>query len=136
MATRLNPYINFGDRAREAMEFYQSVLGGTLNMNTFGDFGGQGEDADKIMHSQLETEAGLTIMGADAPAGMSHTMGDNVSLCLNGDDSAELHRLFDGLADGGSVTVPLEKQMWGDEFGSFVDKFGISWMVNIAGAGG
>ncbi|MGC4937431.1 VOC family protein [Kribbella sp. DT2] len=132
MASRLNPYIAFDGQAREAMEFYQQVFGGDLAINTFGEFGAtDSPDADKIMHSQLETPSGYTVMGSDVPQGMEYTRGTNVSVSLSGDNSDELHGYWDKLAEGGTVSVPLEKQMWGDEFGMCVDRFGIAWMVNI-----
>jgi PhnB protein len=132
MASRLNPYLSFTDNARQAMEFYRSVFGGTLALNTFGEAGGQaGPDADKIMHGMLETDGGFTLMGSDTPQGMEHNPGTNIAISLSGDDADELHRYWNGLSDGGTVTVPLEKQMWGDEFGMCVDRFGIGWMVNI-----
>jgi PhnB protein len=115
------------------MEFYKDVFGGTLTMNTFGEYGAQGSpDADKIMHAQLETERGFTLMGADTPTGMNHSPGTNISISLSGDDPDELRGYWQRLADGGTISVPLEKQMWGDEFGMCVDRFGIGWMVNIA----
>ena len=133
MASRLNPYISFTDNARPAMEFYKDVFGGTLTMNTFGEYGAQDTpDSDKIMHAQLETERGFTLMGADTPTGMDHTPGTNISVSLSGDDGEELRGYWQKLSDGGTVSVPLEKQMWGDEFGMCVDRFGIGWMVNIA----
>jgi PhnB protein len=133
MASRLNPYIAFDGQAREAMEFYQQVFGGDLVINTFGEFGAtDSPDADKIMHSQLETPSGYTVMGSDVPQGMEYTRGTNVSVSLSGDDGDELHGYWDKLAEGGTVSVPLEKQMWGDEFGMCVDRFGIAWMINIA----
>lgn len=121
-------------RAREAVEFYQSVLGGELSMMTFGQMGTEGPLADQLMHSQLETPAGFTLMVADAPPEMVQvTPGDNVSVSLSGDDEAELRGWFAGLAEGGTVTMPLERQVWGDTFGALTDRFGIGWMVNIAG---
>lgn len=137
MASRLNPYINVPDgKAREAMEFYQSVLGGELNVMTFGDMGTEGDLATQVMHSQLETPAGFTLMGADAPTEMVQvTYGDNISVSLSGDDTEELTGYFNGLAEGGTIRMPLEKQVWGDVFGQLVDKFGVSWLVNIAGEG-
>jgi PhnB protein len=132
MASRLNPYISFADDARQAMEFYKTVFGGTLTLNTFGEFGAQDSpDADKIMHGMLETAGGFTLMGADTPAGMEHNPGTNIAVSLSGDDAEELRGYWEKLSDGGTVSVPLEKQMWGDEFGACVDRFGIGWMVNI-----
>lgn len=133
MATRLNPYISFKDNAREAMEFYSSVFGGELAVNTFGEYGDTGPSADKVMHSQLETPSGYTIMGADTPEGMPYEPGTNITVSLSGDDADELRGYWDKLSDGGTVTMPLEKQMWGDEFGMVTDRFGIGWLVNIAG---
>jgi PhnB protein len=134
MASRLNPYISFKDNAREAMEFYRDVFGGTLDINTFGQFGApDGPEANKVMHAMLETDSGFTLMASDTPEGMSHNPGDNISVSLSGDDERELRGYWDRLSDGGTVTMPLEKQMWGDMFGSCTDRFGIGWMVNIAG---
>ena len=133
MSMRLNPYISFAGNAREAMGFYQSVLGGTLTMNTFGEFGDpNAEGANKVMHAMLETDKGLTLMGADTPPGMSFNPGDTMTVSLSGDDAADLHAYWDKLSDGGTVSVPLERQMWGDEFGQCVDRFGVGWLVNIA----
>jgi PhnB protein len=132
VASRLNPYISFAGNARQAMEFYKRVFGGTLTLNTFGEFGGQDPgDADKIMHGMLETGSGFTLMGADTPAGMEHNPGNNIAVSLSGDDADELRGYWEKLSDGGTVSVSLEKQMWGDEFGACVDQFGIAWMVNI-----
>ena len=135
MASRLNPYISFAGNARQAMEYYEGVFGGTLTVNTFGEYGApDAPEADKIMHAQLETENGLTLMGADTPPGTEHEPGNNTAVSLSGDDADELRGYWEKLSDGGSVSVPLEKQMWGDEFGMCVDQFGIGWMVNIAGS--
>jgi len=132
MASRLNPYISFTDNARQAMEFYRGVFGGTLTLNTFGEFGApDGPDADKVMHGMLETDTGFTLMGADTPTGMEHNPGNNIAVSLSGEDAAELRDYWAKLSEGGTVSVPLEKQMWGDEFGMCVDPFGIAWMVNI-----
>ena len=133
MASRLNPYISFSDTARQAMEFYREVFGGELTLSTFGESGmAEGPDADKVMHAQLETPAGYTLMASDTPPGMDRSVGTNISISLSGDDGDDLRGYFARLSDGGAVTVPLEKQMWGDEFGMCVDQFGIAWMVNIS----
>jgi len=133
MTSRLNPYISFSDNARQAMEFYRDVFGGSLNLNTFGQYGAQDSpDAEKIMHGSLETDSGFTLMAADTPQGMEHKPGNNISVSLSGDDAEELRGYWAKLSEDGTVSVPLEKQMWGDEFGSCVDRFGITWLVNIA----
>ncbi|OIJ64263.1 VOC family protein [Streptomyces mangrovisoli] len=133
MPSRLNPYLSFDGNAKPALEFYKDVFGGTLNLSTFGEFG-QSDDAvaDKIMHGMLETPGGFTLMGADVPPGMEHHPGNTFAVSLSGDDDGELRGYWEKLSTGGSVSVPLEKQMWGDVFGMCVDRFGIAWMVNIA----
>jgi PhnB protein len=133
MASRLNPYISFDGNARQAMEFYKDVFGGELSLNTFGDFGAaEAPEANNIMHSLLETSSGFTLMGADNPPGQQHNPGNNIAVSLSGDDSDQLRGYWQKLSADGTVAVPLEKQMWGDEFGMCVDRFGITWMVNIS----
>jgi PhnB protein len=132
MASTLNPYLSFRGDARQALEFYQSVFGGELTLSTFGEFGMPGADADGIMHGQLETPSGYTLMASDTPEGMDYKPGTNITVSLSGDDTEELRGYFAKLAEGGTVTMPLEKQMWGDEFGQCVDKFGIPWMANVS----
>ncbi len=132
MASRLNPYINFPGNAREAMEFYKGVFGGSLTLSTFGEFGAEDSPAaDKIMHAQLETDRGYTLMASDLPPGMEHTPGNNIAVSLSGDDADELRGYWERLSEGGQVSMPLEKQVWGDEFGMCVDRFGVAWMVDI-----
>ena len=134
MASTLNPYLSFRDDARAAMEFYQAALGGELTISTFSEFGdADAPEANLVMHSQLTTPSGFTLMGADTPPGMEFQEGGRFSISLSGDDEAELHGYFDKLSEGGTVTMPLEKQMWGDVFGMVTDPFGVGWMVNIAG---
>jgi PhnB protein len=135
MTVRLNPYLSFRDSAREAMTFYQSVLGGELTVSTFADFQASDDPAeqDKVMHSHLETPDGLVLMGADTPEGMEYQQQAGVSVSLSGDDEARLRGYWDRLSEGGTVTMPFEKAPWGATFGMCVDRFGTSWMVNAGG---
>jgi len=132
MTAQLNPYLTFPGTAREAMTFYKDVFGGELTMNTFGEFGAEGEGNDGIMHAQLETPSGMVLMASDTAPGQGEGFraGDHMSVSLSGDDEA-LRGYWDRLSQGATVTMPLEKQMWGDEFGMLTDRFGIPWMVNI-----
>lgn len=136
MATTLNPYINFDGNTREAMEFYKSIFGGKLDLNTYGDLKSAEDPSDenKIMHSQLET-AEFKFMAADIPKKFKSKVGKNAdvnfSMSLSGEDGDALKGYFEKLSEGGTVTMPLARQMWGDEFGMVDDKFGITWMVNI-----
>jgi PhnB protein len=136
MASRLNPYINFPGTAREAMTFYQEVFGGELVLTPFGQYKDPSAEAtpldDNIMHSQLETPSGYTLMGSDGAPGQEVKPGNNFSVSLSGDDAEQLRGYFAKLAEGGTINTPLEKQMWGDEFGDVTDRFGISWIVNIS----
>ena len=131
MGCQLNPYIAFSGKARAAMEFYQEVLGGQLQLGTVGDFGSpDAPNADEIMHAVLGTPDGYTVMAMDVPDDPPSNPDPNVALYLGGDD-ARIRDYFEKLSAGGTVTMPLEKQVWGDEAGSLVDQFGITWMVNI-----
>ncbi len=135
MQTKLNPYLSFRDNTREAMAFYQTVFGGKLTMATFKDLHAS-QDAsedDMIMHSELEAENGLTFMASDTPGRMEYRAGTNFSMSLSGDNEAELRGYFEQLSAGGTITMPLEKAPWGDTFGMLTDKFGVAWLVNIAG---
>jgi PhnB protein len=136
MSSLLNPYLQFNGNAREAMEFYQGVFGGQLTSNTFGEFGAPDPAiADLIMHASLTTDSGYALMASDIAPGMEYQPGSTVTISLSGDDTV-LRDYFAKLADGGEVTLKLEKQMWGDEFGQCTDRFGIRWMVNISAAQG
>ncbi len=136
MNSRLNPYLGFKDNAREAMEFYKSVFGGELALNTFKEYQASQDPAedDKIMHGALEVPNGMMLMGADTPNSIEYKPGSTISVSLSGDNEEELRGYYDKLlADGGMAPMPIAKAPWGDTFGMVVDKFGTQWMVNIAG---
>ena len=136
MPTRLNPYLSFRDNAREAMEFYKSVFGGELDVNTFADFNASQDasESDKVMHSQLEAPNGILLMGADTPASMEFQEGSNGSISLSGEDESELRGYYDKLSADGTVIMPLDEAPWGDFFGMCTDRFGVRWLVNISSA--
>jgi PhnB protein len=129
----LNPYLNFKDTTREAMEFYHGVFGGKLDMNTFKEFQASQDPADDdlIMHAQLDAD-GILFMAADTPGHMEYSPGSNFSMSLSGEDEARLRGYFDKLQEGGTVLQPLEKASWGDTFGMLVDRFGVRWLVNVS----
>ena len=132
MASRLNPYLSFDGNARSALEFYSDVLGGTLTVNTYGEYGDPGAPgSDKVMHGMIVTDSGMTLMGSDNPPDAEHNPGNNIAISLSGENADDLRGYWEKLSDEATVTVPLERQMWGDEFGMLIDKFGIGWMVNI-----
>ena len=142
MAINLNPYINWRGQAREAMEFYQSVLGGELNVMTFADMGGTAAEeaeaageSDWVMHAALSVSDSVLLMGADHP---THVPGEpqtqQVSISGPAEDGDTLRSWWDGLSDGATVLQPLEQAPWGDSFGMLRDKYGVDWLVNIGGA--
>jgi PhnB protein len=132
MASQLNPYLNFNGTAREALEFYHSVLGGQLTLNTFGEMGMTGPDADRIMHGILETDLGYTVMGADITSEMEYHAPAGFSVSISGDDGDAMRGYWERLSAAGTTTMPLQKQVWGDEFGMCIDQYGVPWMVNIS----
>lgn len=129
----LNPYLLFNGGCKAAMEFYKSILGGELSMQTFGESGMPTPDEYKnhIIHARLENDT-LTFMASDSGHAGPVKFGDNVSLSISGSDKNKLTEWFNKLSESGKVDMPLAKQFWGDTFGMLIDKFGIHWMVNIS----
>lgn len=131
----LEPYLFFKGNAKEAMEFYKSVFGGELTMSKLGDSPKEVLDQmkvdesrhDEIMHASLRGPVNL--MGSDSNMASDHSA--KVELSLGGTDEAQMKGIFDKLAEGGKVRMPLEKQFWGDMFGMVTDKFGVDWNMNI-----
>lgn len=120
-------------QTKEAMEFYHSVLGGELIMQTFGESGmpTSDEDKDKIIHADLKNGT-LSFMASDGNSEHPVKMGDNIHMSIAGTDEKALKKYFDGLSKDGTIDMPLAKQFWGDLYGQLTDKFGVHWMVNIA----
>ncbi len=132
----VNPYLNFSGNCEEAFTFYRSVFGGDFtDVNRFSemppDVPGAESDGDKIMHISLPIGPNQVLMGSDRPDSMGPTtFGDSVQISIGPDSEGEAKRIFDGLAEGGEVTMPFEKTFWGADFGTCTDRFGINWMVN------
>lgn len=133
--SRLNPYLHFSNNAREAMEFYREVLGGELTISTFGQIGGMGlppAEHELVMHSQLETPDGFTLMAADTPSHQGpYTPPAAFSVSIDTDDDALIDRLWAALSEGATVTMPLGTPPWGGRFGMLTDRFGISWLLSV-----
>lgn len=132
MHPTLTPYLMFNGHCAEAMKFYQSVLGGKLTIRTYGEAMGEHaspEMKNRVMHASLEHEL-LSFMASDGAIG-EITFGNNVRLSIVGTDEAKLRGFFAQLSKDGKVSMPLEKQAWGDFYGAFTDKFGIHWMIDI-----
>lgn len=138
--TTINAYLTFNGNCEEAFEHYRSVFGGEYaSINRFGEMPPQEgqslppETKDKIMHISLPISAETILMGSDTGGEWADNfqMGNNFSLSIRTDSKEEADRLFDGLSDGGKITLPMNQTFWGDYFGMFTDKFGINWMVGF-----
>ena len=137
---RTSTYLNFMGKTEEAFRFYASVFGTELSpINRMSDVPpGPGmpalSDAEKnaVMHVMLPILGGHVLMGTDMLESMGHKLilGNNVSINLEPDTRAETERLFERLAEGGNVDMPLQDMFWGDYFGALTDKFGVRWMFN------
>ena len=136
----INPYLIFNGNCEEAFLFYQSVFGGEFPyVGKFKDMPPvEGNpvlseaDGNKIMHVTLPIGNGSVLMGSDSNSASGDVaFGQNVSLSINAKSKEEADKLFNGLSAGGTVTMPMNQTFWGAYFGMFVDKFGISWMVNF-----
>lgn len=131
----IEPYLFFKGNAKEAMEFYKNVFGGELTMSRLGDSPKEVLEQmkiaesrhDEIMHASLKGPVNL--MGSDSQMASDHSA--KVELSINGSDETQMRQIFDKLSEGGKVRMPLQKQFWGDIFGTVTDKFGVDWMMNI-----
>ena len=133
MTAELVPYLMFRGQAREALDLYTSVFGGEAEIMTFADMGGMGlpeEQHGLIMHAALQAP-GVHIYVSDTPESMGEAHA-NGAMALSGTDVGTLRGWWSGLAEGGTVDVPLEKAPWGDYFGQVKDRFGVDWMFNMA----
>lgn len=130
----INPYLTFDGQCGPAFQFYAKVLNGNLEaLFTFAESPAEGdvpEDfRDKIMHARLAV-GDQVLMGSDCPPQVPYRGISGVSISINVDRIAEAERVFNALADGGQVQMPLAQTFWAARFGLLVDRFGVSWMVN------
>ena len=137
-----NPYLNFNGNTEEAFNFYRSVFGGEfLMMVRFKDFpnhgmGATGPDLEKIAHIAMPLGGGNMLMGTDTieAFGRKAVMGTNFYITLEPESAEEAQRVFEQLAAGGKVEMPLQATEWAEKYGSCVDQFGVQWMVSYSGA--
>lgn len=133
----LNPYLNFNGNAEEAFRFYQSVFGGELFIQKMSDTP-HGEnlpdhEKDYVMHIAIPIGNGQFLMASDCldSMGQKVNMGNNNYISITPDSREEADRIFNRLSAGGNIEIPMADMFWGDYFGSFVDKFGVCWMINF-----
>lgn len=132
----IDPYLNLNGTTEEAFKFYRSVFGGEfLSLTRYKEI----PDADKFSEEEGEMIAHIALsmgknvlMGSDSLASMGKKadLGNSVYMMINAESEEEARGLFEGLSAGGKVEMPLEKTFWGDLYGTFVDKFGIWWMID------
>ena len=138
----INTYLNFDGNCEEAFNFYKSVFGGEFPyVGRYKDMPpGEGgktfspEEAERIMHISLPIGHGTHIMGSDTGGewASGYQQGNNFSISINADSKEEADHIFNGLAAGGNITMPLSNTFWGDYFGMLTDKFGINWMMSYS----
>lgn len=140
----LNPYLNFAGNCEEAFHFYKTIFGGDFgHVSRFKDMPPQPgvnlppSVGEKIMHISLPIGKGNALMGSDAGGDWAPKLvvGNNITMSITADSKAEADRIFNALAKGGNVTMPLADAFWGDYFGMCTDKFGINWMMSFSKAG-
>jgi PhnB protein len=130
---KLNPYLSFNDECKAAFKFYEQCFGGKIEMMmTYGEspMADQTppEQLDKIMHVSLMV-GDTILMGSDAPPEyFEKPQGFSVSLQF--DNIADAERIFNALAENGTVRMPLAETFWAARFGMLVDQFGTPWMIN------
>jgi PhnB protein len=133
----VNPYLNFNGNTEDAFNFYKSVFGGEFAMlQRFSDTPEASNmpegDRNKLMHIALPIGNGNVLMGTDVIESMGHKPvdGNNFSLSLEAESKDEADKIFNALASGGKVEMPMQNTFWGSYFGMTQDKFGIQWMMS------
>ena len=131
MKIRLSPYLAFNGNCNEALNFYNSVLGGTLEIKTFAEMPGDIPEADKekVMHGRLLFND-MELMASDSMRGQEAVNGTSIALSLEYVDLKEAERVFNKLSVEGKILMPFKESFWGAKFGMFTDKYGIQWMVH------
>lgn len=133
----VNPYLNFSGNCEDAFELYKAALGGEVSISRFSEMPADESsppvDGNLIMHVSLDFGNGQVLMGSDVPEHMGTVQfGNHASVSIGPDSAQDAKRIFDTLADGGTVTMPLQSTFWGADFGMLIDKFGVNWMINYA----
>ena len=137
--TKLNPYLSFKGTCEDAFNFYKSVFGNEFlfvgrfkDMPENANFPISESDKEKIMHISLPISNETVLFGCDTSNNFENStiIGNNITLSIETDSMDEATRIFKGLSDGGTVTMPLDKTFWDAYYGMFIDKYGINWMVN------
>ncbi|SHM78679.1 PhnB protein [Chitinophaga jiangningensis] len=135
----VNPYLNFNGHCEQAFLQYQSVFGTKIEfMSRFSEMPPEHpcdpEEKEKIMHVMLPIGNGTVLMGSDVPKAYQkpETASASFAVAVAPQSAEEADRIFNGLAEGGNITMPIGKTFWAEKFGMCVDRWGVNWMVNYA----
>ena len=132
---KLNPYLNFNGKCREAMTFYQACLGGELFMQKVAEspISAQipSEMGANVLHSSLTNNNVVVLMGSDM-MGSNVKNGNSITLFLDCESHEEINDVFGKLSENGQVITPLHQSFWGATFGELTDKYGLLWSFNYA----
>lgn len=133
--TQAIPYLAFDGTCADAMRFYEQALGGTLELMMSGADSPMAERipkefAHRILHARLVLPGGGMLYGGDAPAHVPYEGIKGVSITLDYDTVERAQQVFDALAAGGQVTMPMQPAFWAKRWGMVVDRFGTPWNVN------
>lgn len=134
---QLSAYLSFDGNCADAMRFYERVLGGRLEaMIRYADAPPDAdmpalsaEDAERIMYARLGLDE-QTLMGSDATAGHPYPGKQGVALSLVFPTVSDAQRVFEQLAEGGNVMMPLQKTFWAEAYGALIDRYGTRWMIS------
>ncbi|WP_421735583.1 VOC family protein [Cellulomonas sp.] len=135
MTVQTTTHLNFRGDAREALGFYHRVFGGALTVISYRDMGAIQDpaEADQVVWGQVTAENGFRVMAYDVPAARPWSRGDDpFFVSLRGDTAEEVAALWERLAYGSTVVVPLAPSQWAPLYGMLTDPFGVTWVVDVA----
>ncbi|WP_330173913.1 VOC family protein [Streptomyces sp. NBC_01498] len=135
MSVTTTTHLNFRGTAREALGFYQSVFGGRIVVVTYRDAGAVRDEseADRVMWGEVAGDDGFHVMAYDVPSQQPWNRGENsFFVSVRGDRAEEISALWEKLAEGATVVSPLEPAKWAPLYGMLTDRFGVTWVLDVA----
>ncbi|MEK4629587.1 MAG: VOC family protein [Solibacillus sp.] len=134
---KMNPYFVFNGETKEAVKLYAKVFNAkNVTISTFGDLPPNpehpvpAEAKDLVMHALIELEEGKMMFSDTYPGSQQVTIGDNITIAYFSKDEEEIQTIFNSLAEGGNVTMPLQETFWSKCYGQVTDKFGVLWQLS------
>ncbi|MGW0762637.1 VOC family protein [Streptomyces sp. NPDC002814] len=135
MSVNAVTHLNFRGDARAALTFYQSVFTGHMVMVTYKDAGNVKDpsEADQVMWGQVAADSGFRVMAYDVPSHLPWNRGENAFfVSLRGETAEEITSYWEKLSDGADIVQPLEPAQWAPLYGMLTDRFGVTWVVDVA----